>query len=79
MTTGVTRVEFDKLCKQVDDLRSAQSSKPASAVKRTRKPSEFNLYVGDQIRGLKVKDPKLTHREAFSKAVENWNKSKVKK
>jgi|LauGreDrversion2_6_1035139.scaffolds.fasta_scaffold153163_1 hypothetical protein len=73
-TDNVSREEFDKLCKQVDAL---SKSKPV-AEKRTRKPSEFNLYVGDKIKELKVKDPKLSHRDAFSKAVESWNKTKKK-
>lgn len=70
---SVSREEFDKLCKQVDAL---SKSKTAPAVKRTRKPSEFNLFVGDKIKELKSKDDKLSHKDAFSKAVEQWKKTK---
>ena len=79
MTTSdnvvVSRKEFDDLCKQVEDL----SKKHPAPVKRTRAPSEFNLYVGDKIKEIRAKDPTLPHKEAFSKAVESWNKVKGKK
>ncbi len=73
-TDNISRKEFTALCEKVDAL---SKSKPPS-VKRTRKPSEFNLFVGDKIKELKAKDTTLSHKEAFSKAVEHWNKTKKK-
>ena len=72
----VTREEFDTLRKEFNEFK--KSSKIGKAPKKTRKPSEFNLYVGDKIKELKAKDPKLEHKLAFSKAVECWNKQKKK-
>jgi hypothetical protein len=57
-------------------VNELSKQKPAAVAKRTRKPSEFNLYVGDKIKELRAKDPKLPHKDAFSKAVESWNKTK---
>jgi hypothetical protein len=73
----VTRKEFDTLRKDFDTFK--KSSKLGKAPKKTRKPSEFNLYVGDKIREIKAKNPDLQHKLAFSQAVESWNKQKKKK
>jgi hypothetical protein len=64
--------DLQELAKRVESLESkiAGEKKP----KRTRKPSEYNTFMGKYME--KNKDPKKTHKELFAEAVEAWNKQK---
>ena len=70
----ITRKEFDAITKRLDNLE--KSAKFGKAPKKTRKPSEFNIYVGDKIKEIKGKNPNMEHKLAFKKAVESWNSRK---
>jgi len=71
---AVTREEFDALTKQVAVLE--KSSKGAKVPRKKRAPSEYNLYVGDQIKAIKIKNPTVSHTDAFKQAVDAWKKTK---
>ena len=43
---------------------------------RTRTPSVYNLFMKKRLAEIKSENTKLTHREAFSQAAKDWNKSK---
>ncbi|OAY43020.1 protein YABBY 2 isoform X2 [Manihot esculenta] len=40
--------------------------------KRQRAPSAYNKFIKEEIRRLKINNPKITHKEAFSTAAKNW-------
>ena len=72
----VTREEFDALNQKVSNLEKA--SKHGKAPRKKRAPSEYNLYVGDQIKTIKTKNPNISHTDAFKQAVDAWKKQKGK-
>lgn len=69
----VTRAEFDALNKKVNQLEKSSGKKRVK-----RKPSEFNNFVGSEIKKIKARDKTLSHTDAFSAAVKAWNKKKGK-
>lgn len=79
----VTKKELEELKKELrkefkdelDELKKEKTLKP----KKTRKPSEFNLFVADKIRELRAKDPNMVNKDAFKEAVSLWNNTKSKK
>ncbi|KAI3953598.1 hypothetical protein MKW92_024097 [Papaver armeniacum] len=40
--------------------------------KRQRAPSAYNRFIKEEIQRLKVVEPNMTHKEAFSTAAKNW-------
>ncbi|XP_043687242.1 axial regulator YABBY 4-like [Telopea speciosissima] len=40
--------------------------------KRQRAPSAYNHFIKEEIQRLKAREPKITHKEAFSTAAKNW-------
>ncbi|XP_057768067.1 axial regulator YABBY 5-like [Salvia miltiorrhiza] len=40
--------------------------------KRQRVPSAYNQFIKEEIQRIKVNNPDITHREAFSTAAKNW-------
>ncbi|XWS27350.1 hypothetical protein CRYUN_Cryun26dG0107600 [Craigia yunnanensis] len=40
--------------------------------KRHRAPSLYNQFIKEEIRRIKLNNPDITHREAFSTASKNW-------
>ena len=62
-----------KLEQRISDLE-AKSSKPQKPPKPSRKPSEYNKFMGEYI--SKHKDPKKPHKELFAEAVKAWNTKK---
>ncbi|XP_065876169.1 axial regulator YABBY 4 isoform X2 [Euphorbia lathyris] len=40
--------------------------------KRQRAPSAYNCFIKEEIRRLKVQNPNMAHKEAFSTAAKNW-------
>lgn len=73
MSSSITREEFDSLKKEVDALKK---SNKMGKVKKTRPPSEFNKFVGTEIKSIKEANPTIKHTEAFKKAVEAWKAKK---
>lgn len=67
--------EISDLVKRIDQLESkiGSTSAPTKA-KRTRKPSEYNIFMGKYMD--KNKDPKKSHKDLFGEAVAAWNKQK---
>jgi len=41
-----------------------------------KKLSEYNKFMKKEIKNVKQSNPKLSHRDAFSKAASNWSKMK---
>ena len=72
----ITRKEFNDLKKDFEAFKKTSSM--GKAIKKTRKPSEFNLFVGKTIKDIKVKNPNIEHKLAFSQAVSMWNDQKNK-
>ena len=73
MSATVTREEFER---EIETLRKQVTAlSKGKVVKKTRKPSAFNIYVGEQIKVLKVKKPAFTHQERFKAAAESWAKA----
>lgn len=73
--SSVTRKEYDGLKQQVAAIE--KKLKIGSKIDRKpRKPSEFNLFVGSEIKKVKAEFPKMEHKLAFSKAVERWKTHK---
>lgn len=44
--------------------------------KKTRKPSEYNLFIRDELLRLKNDEPTISHRERMALAVKNWKEMK---
>ncbi|KAK8648334.1 hypothetical protein V6N13_129090 [Hibiscus sabdariffa] len=40
--------------------------------KRHRAPSLYNQFIKEEIQRIKLSNPAITHREAFSTAAKNW-------
>nr|UFY86327.1 YABBY8 protein [Averrhoa carambola] len=40
--------------------------------KRHRAPSLYNQFIKEEIQRIKVNNPEISHREAFSAAAKNW-------
>ncbi|XP_020202838.1 putative axial regulator YABBY 2 isoform X2 [Cajanus cajan] len=40
--------------------------------KRHRVPSAYNRFIKEEIQRIKVSNPDISHREAFSSAAKNW-------
>ncbi|KAL6567026.1 hypothetical protein OROMI_015430 [Orobanche minor] len=40
--------------------------------KRPRVPSAYNRFIKEEIQRIKVSNPEISHREAFSTAAKNW-------
>ncbi|XVE63370.1 hypothetical protein DITRI_Ditri07aG0014700 [Diplodiscus trichospermus] len=40
--------------------------------KRHRAPSLYNQFIKEEIQRIKLNNPDITHREAFSTAAKNW-------
>jgi hypothetical protein len=43
----------------------------AAKPKTGRQPSAYNLFMKAEIQRVKAENPSLSHKEAFSKAVQN--------
>tara|TARA_Y100000591_G_C21598316_1_gene576726 strand:- start:386 stop:601 length:216 start_codon:yes stop_codon:yes gene_type:complete len=43
-------------------------------VKGTRKLSAFNIFMKDELKRVKKSHPKISHKDAFKMAAENWKK-----
>ena len=45
--------------------------------KEKRKPSSYNLFIGDAVKKIKKENPDIVYKEAFKLAVEMWNEQKT--
>ena len=67
--------EIEKLTKRIEELEAKFGASPSvPKPKRTRKPSEYAVFMGDYMK--KNKSDKKPHKELFSEAVAAWNKTK---
>jgi hypothetical protein len=65
--------EIELLTKRIEELEAkfgATTPKP----KRTRKPSDYAIFMGDYMK--KNKSDKKDHKTLFGEAVAAWNKQK---
>lgn len=78
----MTDKKIEELEQRLKALEESMDDKKEKTVvkkeKKTRKPSAYNEFIGKTIKELKSKNEKLTHKEAFSEAVKEWNKNKKK-
>ena len=73
----VTRAEFDDLVKTVKKLK--KGSKAEKDPNRPKKPpSEFNMFMGREIKRIKESDSTITHQRAFKMATQAWGEQKKK-
>ena len=49
-----------------------------SKSKRKRKPTAYNIYMGQEICRLKAESPCIDHKEAFKLSAQNWGSFKNK-
>ena len=65
---------------KINQIKVNQKKKPAKKPdkKKTggRKPSAYQLFMKKQIPLYKKKNPKKSHREAFSAVAKSWKKQK---
>ena len=59
--------------KQKTAATASAATSPSGALKRA--PSPYNLYMKAELPRLKIAEPSLTHKEAFSKVGESWKAS----
>ncbi|XWS10122.1 hypothetical protein CRYUN_Cryun39dG0048100 [Craigia yunnanensis] len=63
----------DKLPKRATTVTTTQErvvNRPPD--KRHRAPSLYNQFIKEEIQRIKLNNPDITHREAFSTAAKNW-------
>jgi hypothetical protein len=65
--------EIELLTKRIEELE-AKFGSSVPKPKRTRKPSEYAVFMGDYMK--KNKSDKKIHKELFGEAVAAWNKQK---
>src|SRR6478609_10347325 len=70
MDKSISRAEFEKLKKEVDQLKHSAST---VSKKTPRKPSEYNEFISTEIIRIKKENSSIDHKDAFRKAVESWN------
>lgn len=73
----VTRAEFDDLVKTVKKLKKG-SKVEKDPNKPKKAPSEFNLFMGKEIKRIKAEDSTISHQDAFKKATQAWGAQKKK-
>ncbi|OMO74749.1 YABBY protein [Corchorus capsularis] len=64
-------------CKNKLPKRATINNTPERVVnrppdKRHRAPSLYNQFIKEEIQRIKLNNPDITHREAFSTAAKNW-------
>lgn len=67
---SVTRKEFDELKSKVDNMSKG-------TIKKKREPTDYNKFVGEECKKLRVKNPDMLHTEIFKLAVDKWKENKA--
>tara|TARA_B110001450_G_C17629829_1_gene484750 strand:- start:97 stop:414 length:318 start_codon:yes stop_codon:yes gene_type:complete len=80
--TFLSEIDYDKKYK-LNELRGIlnESYKKTKSKKTVVKkaPSEYNIFVKEQTKELKEKNPELDNKEIFKKTAELWNEYKKNK
>jgi hypothetical protein len=63
-----------KLEARVNNLESKFGEKTVKAPRKPRKPSEYNIFMGEYM--AKNKSDKKSHKDLFAEAVKAWNTKK---
>jgi hypothetical protein len=71
----VTKEQYTQLLERVAVLEKA-SKMGSKATKTKRPPSEYNIFVGKEIKRLNTEEPDLSRTKAFGKAVQAWKDRK---
>ena len=71
-TQSVSREEFDKLKAKVESLTPQHIEK----VKKTREPSEYNIYIGQKCKEIKLQNPELKQSDVLKMAAGKWKNEK---
>jgi len=67
--------DYKALEKRISELESkADSSKTTKAPRASRKPSDYNIFMGKYMSDNK--SDKKPHKELFAEAVKAWNLKK---
>lgn len=60
--------------------KKAIAKKPAAKKEKKdkvpRAPSAYNLFMKSELAKIKKANPKMEHKEAFTKAAKNWSANK---
>ncbi|KAK9004851.1 hypothetical protein V6N11_042304 [Hibiscus sabdariffa] len=69
-----SRCKNKQLPKRPTTLNSTTSERVVNRPpnKRHRAPSLYNQFIKEEIQRIKLSNPAITHREAFSTAAKNW-------
>ncbi len=57
-------------------VKGKRAPKAADGEKKTKKPSEYNMFVGTKIKELRAADSTLNGRDAMKKAIGLWKEFK---
>jgi histone H1/5 len=55
---------------------AAKKEKKEKKDKVPRAPSAYNLFMKSELAKIKKANPKMEHKEAFTKAAKNWSANK---
>ena len=71
--------DYEKFNKRLTELEAKLNilDKPSVKEKKTRKPSEYNIFMKNYF-AKNNKDPKKTHRELFTEAAKAWSAKSLK-
>jgi len=67
--------ESKKTTKKLGKERGAKKEKKA---KTDRKPSAYNIFVGDKIKAIRAANPGMVAKDAMRQAMEAWKEHKNK-
>jgi len=67
---------LEDLEKRIKALEESKQPKPIKE-KAPRELSEYNKFIQKKIAEIKKKDPKKSHKDAFSEATKEWSKTKT--
>jgi hypothetical protein len=64
------KIAFNNLLTTIQDKKKRKNI--------NRKPSEYNMFIKDNIKKVREDNPELNNKEALSKCAELWRESKKK-
>ena len=71
----VTQEQLDESMKALEKKFKKLNAPPRAP----REPSEFNIFMKDQMAKVKKENPTIGNKDAFKECAKNWNKTKEAK
>jgi len=68
--------DYKSLDKRIKALEDRSGDSKSSKEKKTRPPSEYNIFMKKYITGEKEKGSKKSHAEIFSAGAKAWTQQK---